>query len=369
MTHASKRLPFLQRASLLPFAIATALSSLPLTADACTRALYTGDDNMVVTGRNMDWMEDMSSNLWLFPAGMKRDSAAGKHSFSWTSKYGSVITSGYHAATTDGMNEKGLVANILFLAESDYGKPDNKRPIMSNSVWTQYVLDNFATVAEAVKALRKATFQVQGPTLPNGSPSSLHLAISDATGDSAIFEYLDGKLTIHHSRNYTVMTNSPPYSQQLAINAYWEQIGGTKFLPGTISAADRFARTHYFISAIPRKIDSKLIKSVPNQSFKNQAVASVMSVQRAVSVPIGISTPGQPNLSSTLWRTVSDQKNHVYYFDAANRPNTFWVSLKQADLTPGQPAKKLTIEKGEIFSGDVTKQFKPAKPFQYLPVP
>lgn len=334
----------------------------------CTRSLYTGDDNIVVTGRNMDWKEDMSSNLWLFPAGMTRDSAAGKHSFSWTSKYGSVITSGYNAGTTDGLNEAGLVANILFLAESDYGQPDGQGPVMSNAVWTQYVLDNFATVAEAVAALRKETFQIQGPTLPNGSPSTLHLAISDASGDSAIFEYLNGQLSIHHSRDYTVMTNSPPYAQQLAINAYWENIGGGKFLPGTISAADRFARTQYFINSIPRTIDSKLIKSVPGQSFKNQAVASVMSVQRAVSVPIGISSPDQPNLSSTLWRTASDHKNRVYYFDAANRPSTFWVSLKEADLTPGQPVRKLTIENGEIFAGNATDQFQPAEPFEFLPV-
>ena len=36
---------------------------------------------------------------------------------------------------------------------------------------------------------------------------------------------------------------------------------------------------------------------------------------RAVSVPLGITTPNEPNISSTLWRTVSDQKNLVYYFE------------------------------------------------------
>jgi penicillin V acylase-like amidase (Ntn superfamily) len=46
-----------------------------------------------------------------------------------------------------------------------------------------------------------------------------------------------------------------------------------------------------------------------------------------VSVPLGISTPDQPNISSTIWRTVSDQKNLIYYFDSATRPNTFWVSI------------------------------------------
>jgi penicillin V acylase-like amidase (Ntn superfamily) len=29
------------------------------TAIACTRTLYVGDDNSVITGRNMDWEEDI----------------------------------------------------------------------------------------------------------------------------------------------------------------------------------------------------------------------------------------------------------------------------------------------------------------------
>jgi len=41
---------------------------IALTADACTRALYVGDGNLVITGRSMDWSEDMMSNLWVFPA-------------------------------------------------------------------------------------------------------------------------------------------------------------------------------------------------------------------------------------------------------------------------------------------------------------
>ena len=38
-------------------------------AAACTRVLYVGDGNMVATGRNMDWNEDLMSNLWVFPRG------------------------------------------------------------------------------------------------------------------------------------------------------------------------------------------------------------------------------------------------------------------------------------------------------------
>jgi penicillin V acylase-like amidase (Ntn superfamily) len=59
-------------------------------AETCTRALYVGKDGLVITGRSMDWGEDMHSNLWVFPRGMSRDGAAGPNSVKWTSKYGSL---------------------------------------------------------------------------------------------------------------------------------------------------------------------------------------------------------------------------------------------------------------------------------------
>jgi choloylglycine hydrolase len=139
------------------------------------------------------------------------------------------------------------------------------------------------------------------------------------------------------------------------------------FLPGTNRAADRFARASFLLDAIPKKLDPHYIRGVPDQSFAYQAVAGVMSVQRAVSVPLGITTPDQPNISSTIWRTVSDQKNLVYYFDSATRPNTFWVSLGKLNLKPGAPALKLIIQDGEVFSGEVATDFKETVPFKFLP--
>lgn len=332
----------------------------------CTRVLYTGEDNTVITGRNTDWGEDCGSNLWAFPAGLLRDGAGGAGSVRWTSRFGSVVVSAYEAGTPDGMNEKGLVANILYLAESDYGRPDDNRPGISNLAWPQYVLDNYATVAEAVNALSSDAFRVVAPTLPNGRPSMMHLANSDPTGDSAILEYLKGKLTVHHGKQYTVMTNSPIYDQQLALNEYWKSIGGMVLMPGTISAADRFVRASFFLDAIPKQVDPNYIKGVPQQSFRYQAVAGVLSVMRAVSVPLGIHMADKPNISTTIWRTVADQKDLVYYFDSATRPNTFWVSLAKLNLKPGAPVRKLIIQNGEVFSGEVAEQFTDANPFKFL---
>jgi len=322
--------------------------------NACTRCVYLGPDNTVIVARSMDWVEDPGTEIYVFPRGMARDGAAGPNSLKWTSRYGSIVCSFYGIATVDGMNEKGLVANTLYLVESDYGKQVAGRPNISIATWTQYVLDQYATVAEAVEALRKEPFTVVAPMLPNGVPGVGHMAISDPTGDSAVLEYVKGKLVIHHGRQYQVMTNSPTFDEQLAIDKYWEQIGGLTFLPGTNRASDRFARASFFIDALPQVSDGM------------KATAAMFSVIRGVSVPLGLTTPGQPNIASTVWRTVYDQKAKRMFFDSATSPNVFWVPLDKLDLSAGAPVKKLALKEGKTYSGDASGGLQPEKPFAFL---
>ena len=323
----------------------------------CTRVVYSGSNGMVATGRSMDWKTDMHSNLWVFPRGMKRNGETGENSLEWTSRYGSVVTSAFEIASTDGMNEKGLVANLLWLPETEYPVRDKNKPGLAITIWVQYMLDNFATVEEAVSFINEDTFQVVSDKMPDGSRlATLHLSISDATGDCAIFEYIGGKLTVYHSKEYKVMTNSPTYNKQLALSEYWKSIGGLSFLPGTNRAADRFARASFYINALPETDDERI------------AVASVFSVVRNASVPYGISTPESPEISTTQWRTVSESKNLRYFFESSLTPNTFWVNLKDFDLSEGAPVFKLSIANGEMYHGNTAKNFKTALPFKFMGV-
>lgn len=342
--------------NLLITLLCTYFAVLPIySVSACSRAVYFGLEGQTVTGRTMDWREDMQTNLWIFPQGMERDGGMGEKGLKWTSKYGSVIASGYEAGTTDGMNEKGLVANLLFLAESEYpDEPGDTRPLMSVAAWTQYLLDNFATVEEAVVEMRKEVFRPVSVVAPNGVEGKIHLSVSDTSGDSAIFEYIRGKLVIHHNRQYQVMTNSPAYDRQLALNAYWQQIGGTVMLPGTNRAADRFVRASFYINAVQQSADPR------------EAVAAVFSVMRNVSVPRGITTPDQPNIATTIWRTVADQKNQVYYYEDTAGPSIVRVRLNQIDFKPGSGVRKLTLHGNPDLAGDQTTNFKEAQPFAFL---
>ncbi|KFC62364.1 Choloylglycine hydrolase precursor [Bosea sp. LC85] len=319
----------------------------------CTRIMFQGD-KAVMTARSMDWSRDLKSNLWVFPHGIARDGQVERNPLKWTSKYGNIVAAAFDIGTTDGMNEKGLTANLLWLAESKYPEWDGSKPGISIAVWTQYVLDNFATVQEAVEAMRAEGFVIVTGGFPGQEElkAALHLSISDPSGDSAIFEFIDGKLVVHHGRTFPVMTNSPVFDEQLALNVYWQGIGGSVMLPGSSRAADRFVRASYYASILPKNGEA------------NAALAGLLSVIRNASVPIGVATAGQPNISSTLWRSVSDQTNQVYYFETAHTPNTFWVDLKKFDLSAGAGTRRLELTGGQIHAGEVSSQFKPAEPFK-----
>lgn len=347
----------LRYVSIATLAAAGLLSSS--LADACTRVVYLGKGDDVVTARSMDWQEDVRSDLWIFPRGMQRNGEAGANSLNWKSKYGSVTTSAYGVATTDGVNEAGLVANVLWLVESQYPAfSASSKPGLTIAAWAQYVLDSFATVREAVTALEAEPFTLVTDKVPGQDrPATLHLAISDASGDSAIIEYINGKQVIHHDRKFQVMTNSPIFEQQLALNTYWQQIGGTVMLPGTNRASDRFARASFYTNALPKFDDPDI------------ALAASFSVIRNASVPFGITTPNEPNISSTRWRSVVDHRRKLYFFESALTPNTFWVDLKKVDFSP-ETGKVKTLSLGEnqrnVFAGETSGKFRETRPFQFL---
>ena len=323
----------------------------------CTRAVYKHTDGSVYTGRTMDWFLDMGSNLWAFPAGIERDGCAGPDSFRWTSKYGSVVTGVWDCVVPDGMNEAGLVANMLYLAEAVYPDyvPGTSSPPLSLALWTQYMLDSFATVAEAVDMLRTEPFTLRGLMSPDGQPGTTHLSLSDVRGDSAIIEYINGEQVIHHSPSYTVMSNSPTFEEQLALDAYWQSIGGDVMLPGTARAADRFVRASYYIGEMTAET-------------QEDAVAGIFSVMRNVSMPYARQPdPSKPNVSPTLFRTVSDHSARRYFYEHTKKPNLFWVDLADLDLSAGQPVRRLELTGGATYAGNTADLFEAHAPMVYLP--
>lgn len=172
---------------------------------------------------------------------------------------------------------------------------------------------------------------------------------------SAIIEFIDGNMVIHHSREYQVMTNEPTYDQQLANLAYWNGVNPREFLPGTVRATDRFVRANFYINAVVQSADPRV------------ATASVFSVIRQTSVPWGISVDGAPNLSTTRWRVVADHKDRRYFAESVVSPSVFWVDLERLDFSEGAPVMMLDlgVDMSRILSGEVSALFQAAQPFAF----
>ena len=305
----------------------------------CTRVVWPDANGSVIVGRNMDFHMDLLTNLWKFPRGVERkDGVAG--ALTWKAKYGSIVATAFDLIATDGMNEEGFAGHILWLAESHYGKPEASATQLSQAVWLQYYLDNFATVAEAVQWTQDSGVQIAQLFDPTGHlVPTLHLAINDATGDSAIIEYVDGTPSVYHSRDYKVMTNSPTFDQQLELVKQIEGLGGDKPLPGSTLASDRFARASFYVE---HQVQPKT---------QIDAIAAMFSIIRNAAQPFRTPEPGKPDASQTIWQVVLDLTNKRYVFESTTRPNIVWVDLADMDFSEGSGSTRLDLVSRMALAG------------------
>jgi choloylglycine hydrolase len=289
----------------------------------------------------MDWLDDTDTTLWAMPRGTERSGGCTGATPQWKAKYGSVAALMYDSVTIDGINEEGFNAAGLYLAETDYGERDEQRPGLMLTVVLQYFLDNFATVAEAVQWAVESNFQLV-PIEISGEPGTGHLMFADASGDSAILEFIDGKLSVHHGPQFRVGANSPTYDEQLEILKRYEGFGGSEPLPGSIESSDRFVRASRYVRQLPPTDDERL------------AIAEVLSVVRNASAPFGSDVAEHPNLSATRWRCVSDLSNLAFYFESTTAPNIVWVDLQEIDFD--ELARPVRFDPAEHpwVAGDVT---------------
>jgi penicillin V acylase-like amidase (Ntn superfamily) len=347
------RSSFNLKIAMLAAAAAGAMLAAPQIADACTRILWNDNKLAVVVGRTMDWPESTQPILTMLPRGMSRDGGhAGPQAVitdypaRWTSKYASLVTSIYGIGTADGLNERGLGAHMLYLSATDFGPRDIKKPGLQAGLWAQYALDNAATVNEALAVLDQV--QVVRVTT-HGHDANVHLALEDASGDSAIIEYIDGKPVVHHGREFRVMTNDPTYDQQLALlrQQDFSKPSSDLPLPGNVNPRDRFQRAAYYMALLPKPKNER------------EAVAGVLAIARNVSVPFG-APYANFGIYNTEYRTVMNLTDKRYYFELTTSPNVIWADLETMDTSAGAPAMVLNPD-DIALSGDVTSKFKPAK--------
>jgi penicillin V acylase-like amidase (Ntn superfamily) len=202
---------------------------------ACT-TFFINKDGQLVFGRNYDWVTNagmVCTNLkGLSKISMKTQDG---ETISWVSKYGSITFNQYGKEfPTGGMNEKGLVVELMWLDETKYPTAD-KRPAIGVLQWIQYQLDNCSTIDEVIATDKQLRIASVGTT-------PLHYLIADANGNAATIEFLNGKLVAHKGTALTqpVLTNDVYDKSVKAYNSS-STTGGSSFAYGN-NSLERFGK-------------------------------------------------------------------------------------------------------------------------------
>lgn len=327
------------------------LGSAP-KAEACTRILYKGTDNLYIVGRSLDWKTPIPTNVYVYPAGMEKRGNVQDDAVKWTSRYGAVYAVSYDGGVTEGMNEKGLVVNGLFCKGTVYDNDStlNRAP-MSLAMFPAWLLDMNATVDECVAVLEKHEFNISGATFDGGTVSALHWGITDATGKTAILEFDHGTVKIYEGDDIRTLTNDPQWPDMQAINNYWKNKGGEHTLPGTVSSPDRYVRADFFVRHVEETGDADLGASICRTVLMNACVPYTYTVESA------------PNVSSTQWRSFSNIRDKRYYFEQVTNSGFWYVDLSKCDLKPGASVMKLVVSESNSYTGEANKHLKKVPPF------
>lgn len=319
---------------------------------SCSRVVYPGDSALYIVGRSLDWKTPIPTNLYVYPAGMTKKSHDLPGAFTWTSRYGSVYAVSYDGGITEGMNEKGLVINSLFCKGTVYSNVQTEKlPPMSLSVFVAWMLDLNETTDQVVKMIKSTPFNISGATFDEGTVSTLHWGITDRFGKTAILEFDHGKVNIYEGDSLYVLTNDPPYPQMTAINDYWKKIGGANMLPGTVKSPDRFVRASFFDNNVERTGDAALGTSITRSILVN------------VSVPYLYTVQGDPNVSSTQWRTFANLRDRLYYFDSVTALGMYYIDLTKCNLSKGAPIMKIDNTKMKEVVGEANSRLEVSAPF------
>ena len=165
---------------------------------ACS-CIYLHTSNQIVFGRNHDYINP-NSTIIFSPKNLLKSGIPfpGENIPRWQSKYSSITISiiGIGFANS-GMNEKGLAIGHMGLSETVYPEKDD-RPIISDTQWIIYMLDNCANTNEVIEEAKKIR-------IIKTASAGNHYFVCDSEGNAAIIEFLKGQMVVHTNKDMPYM--------------------------------------------------------------------------------------------------------------------------------------------------------------------
>lgn len=306
------------------FLIAAILISLAAnSAFSCTTFCF-GDKGQILFGRNYDW--DIGNGMLMInKRGMSKTAMLqdNEKPAKWISKYGSLTFNQYgREFPTGGMNEKGLVVELMMLNESEYPQHD-RRPVVGCLEWIQYQLDNSATIADVIQ---------KSQAIRISSRVKLHFLVSERSGACVTVEFINGRFTPHSGTNLpvAVLTNDT-YDRSLAYLRTLAGFGGMTPTPSGQGSLERFGRA----ATLLKNYQSGFNKDIVSYSF--DVLANVAQGDY------------------TKWSIVYDQTNLRVHFRTSANTQIKRVDFAKFDFSCATPVKVFNINAAQ--SDDVSQRF------------
>jgi penicillin V acylase-like amidase (Ntn superfamily) len=302
----------------------TAFGLAPSAAAPCTTFCLPGS-NGPVFGRNYDW----GVGVALVTVNKRRLGKTalveeGTEPARWTSKYGSITFNQYgRELPMGGMNEKGLVVEVMWLTDTRFPDPDS-RPGVAELTWVQYQLDNCMSVEEVIATDSKIRVTTDS--------ISIHFFVCDQSGEQATIEFLDGKMVAHAGYDLPIpaLTNST-YEDSMGYLETIDGFGGDKPTPKSGSSLDRFARAACGV------VDYE-------PSTTKETIAYAFGLLKDVSQG-----------DYTQWSIVYDIADGAIHFKTKTAPAIKTIKLASFDFSPLTPCRILDIDTPK--AGDPTELF------------
>ena len=287
---------------------------------ACSTFLLSKDGRHFF-GRNYDWVSG-NGIVVVNARGMAKTSlvSQGEKPVNWISKCGSITFNQFGKEFPHGgINEKGLVVELMWLDETLYPAED-ARGTTNELQWIQYQLDNCSSVNEVIASQKQIRI-----SRTNAVP--LHFLVADATGNAATIEFINGEMAVHQNNSlpYPVLTNTP-YAKALAeAKANGMKVSGD-------NSIERFAKACTMLD-----------------QYKQT---------NAAQKPVDFSFSILDNVAQgdfTKWRIVYDLSNREIHFVASGKKKK--VALSDFDFSCKNTSLYIDINSKQ--EGNITTYFKP----------
>jgi penicillin V acylase-like amidase (Ntn superfamily) len=295
------------------------LAVLPASAGACTTFCLQGTDGPVF-GRNYD-VRFGDGLVMVNRRDEEKWSTTGVGGAKWIARYGSLTFNQYgRGSPSGGMNEKGLVVEVLDLPATTFPRPDS-RPTVSLLEWIQFLLDTSANVEEAIAMSELVRIKTS---------AHCHFHIADSSGDTASIEYLDGSPVIHRGESLPIrVLANDTYMRSLMNYRDATRVRPTSFYD-TSHSIDRFKRA------------ARLVRLQEAERGENDITASFRILDAVAQKYL------------TRWQIVYDLKRlAIHYRTDANR-ELRRIAIGQFDYACAAAPVVLGIDEGR---GEVAAAF------------